>query len=207
MLHHVEIYVSDLKPHGHSTTFSWPNWATRSIRSGIKGLSYKKAEQYTWSLSKHHRISWNQAITVAVPRHQSSGFSCGNTWWCWPMAERYDQTSQTLRRPLSPYGRIRSLCPLFGRPRWDQDRVGGEGNMNLVIIGAQASGKMTIGQEVERLTDLVLFHNHESIDFVTKFFSNVWRSERTLYKWYSYEVFETSAKTDLEFDFYSCYWL
>ncbi|MFX4060154.1 shikimate kinase, partial [Streptococcus suis] len=31
--------------------------------------------------------------------------------------------------------------------------------MNLVIIGAQASGNMTIGQEVERLTDLVLFHN------------------------------------------------
>lgn len=42
--------------------------------------------------------------------------------------------------------------------------------MNLIIIGAQASGKMTVGQEVERLTDLVLFHNHESIDFVTKFF-------------------------------------
>ncbi|MGC6569758.1 hypothetical protein ACPC57_09225 [Streptococcus sp. VTCC 12886] len=42
--------------------------------------------------------------------------------------------------------------------------------MNLVIIGAQASGKMTIGREVERLTDSVLFHNHESIDFVTKFF-------------------------------------
>ncbi|MGB4933167.1 MAG: shikimate kinase, partial [Streptococcus suis] len=26
--------------------------------------------------------------------------------------------------------------------------------MNLIIIGAQASGKMTVGQEVERLTDL-----------------------------------------------------
>ena len=28
--------------------------------------------------------------------------------------------------------------------------------MNLVIIGAQASGKMTVGQEIERLTDLGL---------------------------------------------------
>lgn len=41
--------------------------------------------------------------------------------------------------------------------------------MNIILIGAQASGKMTIGQELEKLTDLTLFHNHESIDFVTKF--------------------------------------
>lgn len=41
--------------------------------------------------------------------------------------------------------------------------------MNLVIIGAQASGKMTIGQEVEKMTEMTLFHNHESIDFVLKF--------------------------------------
>lgn len=41
--------------------------------------------------------------------------------------------------------------------------------MNLIIIGAQASGKMTIGQELEKISDLTLFHNHESIDFVTRF--------------------------------------
>lgn len=41
--------------------------------------------------------------------------------------------------------------------------------MNIILIGAQASGKVTIGQELEKLTDLTLFHNHESIDFVTKF--------------------------------------
>lgn len=32
--------------------------------------------------------------------------------------------------------------------------------MNLVIIGAQASGKMT---------NMTLFHNHDSIDFVRRF--------------------------------------
>lgn len=32
--------------------------------------------------------------------------------------------------------------------------------MNVVIIGAQASGKMT---------DMTLFHNHDSIDFVRRF--------------------------------------
>jgi adenylate kinase family enzyme len=46
--------------------------------------------------------------------------------------------------------------------------MGGE-MMNLVIIGAQASGKMTIGQEIEKMTDMTLFHNHDSIDFVRRF--------------------------------------
>ena len=41
--------------------------------------------------------------------------------------------------------------------------------MNLVIIGAQASGKMTIGQEIEQMTGMTLFHNHDSIDFVGRF--------------------------------------
>lgn len=41
--------------------------------------------------------------------------------------------------------------------------------MNLIIIGAQASGKMTIGQEIEKMTDMTLFHNHDSIDFVRRF--------------------------------------
>ena len=41
--------------------------------------------------------------------------------------------------------------------------------MNLIIIGAQASGKMTIGQEVAKLTGMTLFHNHDSIDFSLRF--------------------------------------
>ena len=41
--------------------------------------------------------------------------------------------------------------------------------MNLVIIGAQASGKMTIGQEIEKMTNMTLFHNHDRIDFVRRF--------------------------------------
>ncbi|BCP64597.1 hypothetical protein SUT503_16550 [Streptococcus parasuis] len=68
--------------------------------------------------------------------------------------------------------------------------------MNLIIIGAQASGKMTIGQEVERLTDLVLFHNHESIDFVTNFFP-MSDEARELINDIRMKFFETSAKTDL----------
>lgn len=37
--------------------------------------------------------------------------------------------------------------------------------MNVFIIGAQASGKMTVGQELAKLTGAKLFHNHQSIDF------------------------------------------
>lgn len=39
--------------------------------------------------------------------------------------------------------------------------------MKLVIItGPHAVGKMTVGQELERLTGLKLFHNHMTIDIV-----------------------------------------
>ncbi|MDK7279808.1 N-acetyltransferase, partial [Streptococcus agalactiae] len=41
--------------------------------------------------------------------------------------------------------------------------------MNIIIIGAQASGKMTIGQEIAKQTGMTLFHNHDSIDFVLRF--------------------------------------
>lgn len=41
--------------------------------------------------------------------------------------------------------------------------------MNLVImIGAQAVGKMTVGDELSKITDLRLFHNHMSIELGLK---------------------------------------
>ncbi len=43
--------------------------------------------------------------------------------------------------------------------------------MKLVFLfGAQAVGKMTVGQELEKITDLKLFHNHEIIEPVLKLF-------------------------------------
>ena len=39
--------------------------------------------------------------------------------------------------------------------------------MTLIILtGPQAVGKMTVGQQLETLTDLTLFHNHMTIDLV-----------------------------------------
>ena len=51
------------------------------------------------------------------------------------------------------------------RSEWE----GQKSDVSIFIIGAPASGKMTIGQELEKLTNAKLFHNHESIDFALKF--------------------------------------
>jgi len=40
----------------------------------------------------------------------------------------------------------------------------------LFIFGGLAVGKMTVGQELAKITDMRLFHNHMSIDFVTEIF-------------------------------------
>ena len=44
--------------------------------------------------------------------------------------------------------------------------------MHLFIIGAPASGKMTIGQELSRLTDANLFYNHQAIDFALEIYQD-----------------------------------
>jgi len=50
--------------------------------------------------------------------------------------------------------------------------------MHLFIIGAPASGKMTIGQELSRLTDATLFYNHQAIDFALEIYSFLGASAR-----------------------------
>ena len=44
--------------------------------------------------------------------------------------------------------------------------------MYIFIIGAPASGKMTIGQELSRLTDAILFYNHQVIDFALEIYQD-----------------------------------
>ena len=46
--------------------------------------------------------------------------------------------------------------------------------MKLVFLfGDAAVGKMTVGQELTKITDLKLFHNHMSIDRYLKFLGNL----------------------------------
>lgn len=40
----------------------------------------------------------------------------------------------------------------------------------VIIFGPQAVGKMTVGKELEKITDLKLFHNHMTIELVTHYF-------------------------------------
>lgn len=40
----------------------------------------------------------------------------------------------------------------------------------VLIFGPQAVGKMTVGHELEKITDLKLFHNHMTIELVDPFF-------------------------------------
>ncbi|MCL1964859.1 MAG: AAA family ATPase [Firmicutes bacterium] len=40
----------------------------------------------------------------------------------------------------------------------------------LLLVGSSAVGKMTVGQELMKITDLRLFHNHMAIDLVLEVF-------------------------------------
>ena len=44
--------------------------------------------------------------------------------------------------------------------------------MHLFIIGAPASGKMTIGQELSRKTSATLFYNHQAIDLALEIYQD-----------------------------------
>ena len=70
--------------------------------------------------------------------------------------------------------------------------------MQLVIIfGPQAVGKMTIGQELEKITNLKLFHNHMTIELVTPFFSYGTDTGRKLVNLFRQKIFEEVAQSDL----------
>ena len=44
--------------------------------------------------------------------------------------------------------------------------------MHVFIIGAPAAGKMTIGQELSKLTGATLFFNHQPIDFALEIYQD-----------------------------------
>jgi hypothetical protein len=69
--------------------------------------------------------------------------------------------------------------------------------MSLVIIfGPQAVGKMTVGHELEKITDLKLFHNHMTIELVINFFDYETPEAKRLIKLFRDELFETYASSN-----------
>lgn len=66
----------------------------------------------------------------------------------------------------------------------------------VLIFGPQAVGKMTIGQELEKITELKLFHNHMTIELLYPYFgfsNEMWR----LTDLFRQEIFEAVSRSDL----------
>ena len=71
--------------------------------------------------------------------------------------------------------------------------------MKLVLIcGPQAVGKMTVGQELAKITGLKLFHNHMTIDLVSNFFSYNTEEGKKLVNSFRMQIFEEVSRSNLE---------
>ena len=79
--------------------------------------------------------------------------------------------------------------------------------MHLVIIcGPPASGKMTVGQELQKLTGYKLFHNHLSLELVNQFFDFGTSHFEKLDKKIRFNIFEEIAHSDLEGLIFTIVW-
>lgn len=67
----------------------------------------------------------------------------------------------------------------------------------VIIIGPPAVGKMTIGQELEKITDLKLFYNHMSLELVNKFFDFGTDSFKKLDRTIRFEIFKEIANSQV----------
>lgn len=65
----------------------------------------------------------------------------------------------------------------------------------VVIFGPHAVGKMTVGQELSKLTKLKLFHNHMTIDVVLDLFENMPEERVRLTNLFRKEIFEAYSKS------------
>jgi len=66
----------------------------------------------------------------------------------------------------------------------------------VLILGPHAVGKMTVGQELAKITELRLFHNHMSIELTRKLFDYSEKEWRVLNDTIRQMVFELFSKGD-----------
>ncbi|MCD7036019.1 AAA family ATPase [Metabacillus sp. GX 13764] len=76
----------------------------------------------------------------------------------------------------------------------------------VLIFGPQAVGKMTVGQELDRITDLKLFHNHMTIDLVSHFFDYGTKEGQRLVNLFRREIFEEVSKSRLDGIIFTYVW-
>ena len=70
--------------------------------------------------------------------------------------------------------------------------------MNFVVIfGPPAVGKMTVGYELAKLTDMKVFHNHMTIDMILEFFPYGHEKFSNLVSEFRQRIFEEVATSDL----------
>ena len=67
----------------------------------------------------------------------------------------------------------------------------------IIICGPPASGKMTVGQELNKLTGYPLFYNHLSLELVNQFFDFGTPHFRSLDKKIRFDIFEEVANSEL----------
>lgn len=68
----------------------------------------------------------------------------------------------------------------------------------LTIFGPNAVGKMTVGQELAKITGLKLFHNHMTIELVANFFNYSTPEGKRLVKLFREEIFKAVAESELD---------
>jgi cytidylate kinase len=67
----------------------------------------------------------------------------------------------------------------------------------IVIFGPPAVGKMTVGQELAKLTGYKLFHNHVTIDLVTEYFDFGTPAFSRLVREFRMRIIQEAAASDL----------
>ncbi|OSX98423.1 hypothetical protein BTJ45_04439 [Bacillus mycoides] len=76
----------------------------------------------------------------------------------------------------------------------------------ILIFGPQAVGKMTVGQELAKLTGLKLFHNHMTMDLVSPIFDYSTKEAKRLVSLFRNEIFEEVSKSDLSGMIFTYVW-
>lgn len=71
----------------------------------------------------------------------------------------------------------------------------------IMIYGPPAVGKLTVGEELSKLTGIKLFHNHMTCDFGEEFFPFATRGYSKIVNGTRMLVFETAAEHDLDLIF------
>ena len=76
----------------------------------------------------------------------------------------------------------------------------------VILFGPLAVGKMTVGQELEKITGLKLFHNHMTIELVLPFFEIYSPSYNKLVNSFRMQLFKEVAKSNLKGIIFTYVW-